>query len=487
MLKNKRMTIKGAAYSVMAVVICGPSLVHASGYHFGTQSVSAQSTANASAAEAADASTIYYNPAGISKLEGTNFSLNANLVAPSVKYSNAKASYPGFPQKQDPVVGSTSGKITDDIIAVPHMYATHQLSDQWTLGLGVYVPFASGTEYDEDSVLRYNVNKTEVSAIDINPTIAFKINDQHSISVGLIGQYLSAELRQFANWGKFINQEKGNGLADGYSAVEGDDWGFGYNFGYLWDVNDNTRLGVSYRSKVDHELRGSAEWKTEHPLYSTPAGAAALPMIQGSIATGGLGYAKHENARVKIVTPESLSLHGMVELDDKWTAFGDVTWTRHSRFNKINIEFEQPKIVANAVKGGKDKSNITTLQPNWKDTFKVGLGAAYQYDDQLQLRFGVAFDESPVKSADYRLSTMPDNDRIWLSLGAKYDFNENSSLNIGYSYIHIKDGSANVNGWCGSRTPLGPGASNCVSSRTNGSADYDSHAHILGIQYNYRF
>ena len=134
-----------------------------------------------------------------------------------------------------------------------------------------------------------------------------------------------------------------------------------------------------------------------------------------------------------------------------------------------------------------DKSNHTYLKPNWKDTFKVAVGASYQYSDPLQLRFGVAYDQSPVRSANDRLSTMPDNDRIWFSVGAKYDINKQNTIDVGYSYLYIKNADANVNGWCGSSAAAGADANNCVSSRTNGSAKFKSNAQILGMQYTYRF
>ncbi len=487
--------------SLFVSAVC-VSPVFASGYHFGTQSVSEQSTANASSAEASDASTLFYNPAGISKLEGTNISVNANLVAPNVKYKNAKAFLPNPANPTAPVPvrgGSTSGKMTKDIVAVPHFYATHELNDAVTLGVGVYVPFASETEYQKDSVLRYNVNKTKLTSIDINPTVSFKIDDSNSLAVGVVAQHSSAELRQYANFGaaaaKLAQNPALYGNADGYADIEGDDWGFGYTLGYLVDVNDNVRLGASYRSKVEHNLKGTAKWKLTKP-YQDPRLAPVGQGIQAPMPAG-MGYLPNEKVNVKITTPESLSLHGMVKFNDKWTGFGDVTLTRHSRFNKVDINYQAPKAVANATGQPQPNclpntgcklvaSNKTTLKPHWKDTVKVGLGAAYQYNDKLQLRGGVAYDQSPVRSPDERLSTMPDNDRMWFSVGAKYDFDKNSSLNVGYSYIHIKDAKANVDGFCGGKA-MGPGAKNCVSSRANGSADYKSSAHILGVQYNHKF
>lgn len=451
-----------------------------SGYHFGTQSVSEQSTANASSAEASDASTLFYNAAGISKLEGTNISVNANIIAPSVKYDDAEASY----FLGGDIAGKTSGKITEDVVVAPHMYATHQVNDKVTVGVGVYVPFASGTEYQEDSVLRYNVNKTKLTTIAINPTVAFKINDNHSVAVGLTAQRSEAEFRQYANFGQSLRM---NGKADGVANVKGDDWGFGYTLGYLWDVNDDVRVGASYRSKVEHNLKGTAKWSLTD-AYKNPRLAPVGQAIQTPVAVGGMGYVPKETASVKITTPESLSVHGMAKLNDKWTAFGDVTLTRHSRFNKVDIKYGNKKVVADALHpGNKTLSDKTTLKPRWKDTVKVGIGAAYQYNDKLQLRGGFAYDQSPVRSADDRLTTMPDNDRMWFSVGAKYDINKNSSVNVGYSYIHIKDSKVNANGYCGNGKEFGAGAKSCVSSRTKGSANYKSNAHILGVQYNYNF
>lgn len=467
------MKLKHLSLSVM--LIGATSTVFASGYHFGTQSVSSQSTANASAAEASDASTIFYNAAGMTKLEGTNFSGALNLVAPSVKYSNAKGNYT---QQTNPaesfsgrvvggeIAGSKSGKITDDVIAVPHLYLTHQLNDKVTAGLGIYVPFASKTEYQRDSVLRYNLNATELKTIDFNPTIAFKLNDQHSVAVGVIAQYAEAKLRQYSNFAALARLP--NGTADGWAEVKGDDWGFGYNLAWMWDINDQATVGLNYRSKIKHTLEGDADWS-----YSGDP--------RGEVAAKGAKYID-ESAKIDITTPDSLSLHGMYKFDPKWTGYADVTWTRHSEFSRAELIYGNAKVVG--VSGGKPAtSNTTYLNPNWENTYKIAVGGSYQYSEPLQLRAGIAFDKSPVPDAEHRLATMPDNDRWWFSFGANYKLNKQSSLDAAYSYIRIKDGSAVLNGTC----QFNNGGQPCVSSQTVGSADYKAHANILGVQYNYRF
>lgn len=569
MKKTLLTTVKTSTILIGGALVAQAAL--ASGYHFGTQSVSSQATANSSAAEAADPSTLFYNPAGLTKLEGTQATVNVNLVAPSVKYSGASAEYPAVPLSatsvfpKQPVEGKTSGSIDPGVTVVPHMYASHKLNDQIALGLGVYVPFGSGTEYDQDSVLRYNLNKLGLQTMALQPTVAFKLNDQHSFAVGLVAQHTKAELRQFANFGPAVarglkaqtdaaaangvtaqnvgallqqanngitqlnqgiaatqaaggnpaalqaqlatvttqrNQlaqaqaaygalgnataksPVGNGAADGYAKVEGGDWGFGYNLAWLWDINDSARVGVNYRSKISHNLKGDAEWILNGDAFQNAALGGA---IQQNIRDR--GYKEKEDASVKITTPESLSVHGMYKINPQWNVFGDVTWTRHSRFNKAELIYSNPKDVTDPTgtsPTGADKSDRTILSPNWRNTYKVSLGASYQVSEPLQLRFGWAYDQSPVKSSNDRMSTLPDANRMWFSVGGKYDINKNNSINVAYSYLNIQNSKANVNGFCGANE-LGAGSQPCVSSRTNGTANFKSHAHILGLQYTYKF
>lgn len=224
--------------------------VHASGYHFGTQSVNAQSTANAADAEAADASTIFYNPAGLTKLDSSQISVNANIVFPSIRYeADSATDFTGIP-----VQGSKSGKITKTTVA-PHIYGAYKVNDNLTVGLGVYVPFGSATEYEKDSVLRHNINKLGLTSIAVEPVAAWKLNERHSFGAGIIAQHTSAELRKYADWGipkkaQMLQATPSNPTAaaqikaDGHADVKGSDWGFGYQLAWMWDINDRARVGA---------------------------------------------------------------------------------------------------------------------------------------------------------------------------------------------------------------------------------------------------
>lgn len=228
-------------------------------------------------------------------------------------------------------------------------------------------------------------------------------------------------------------------------------------------TSTTARVGVNYRSKVSHTLKGDAEWAAD--------GAAAKQQWNDNMLTP-LGYTANEKASVKIVTPESLSVHGMYKVSDKADLFGDVTWTRHSRFNKAELFFEKEKNIAN----GK-KSDRTTITPNWRNTYKVGLGGSYQISEPLQLRVGIAFDKPPVRNADYRMNSLPDGNRIWFSAGMKYHIGKNHVVDAAYTHIHINDTSY--------RTAKASG--NDVDSKGASCARFKNHADIIGLQYTYKF
>lgn len=467
----KQLTISlAAAFAATAV--------QASGYHFGTQSVTAQSTANASAAEAGNASTIFSNPAGLTKLDSDQVTAAINLVAPTIKYSDAEAAHK---RTGTPVKGSNSGKITDDVVVAPHVYGAHKINDNVTVGLGVYVPFGSSTEYSKDSVLRHHLNELGLTSIDIEPVVAYKINENHSVGVGAIAQYSTAELRKYADWDASgaVSQAAGRdmtGLADGHADVKGKDWGFGYQLAWLWDVDDRTRVGVNYRSKVKHKLEGTADWQADGLAVTSPLQKLGGQSLYNAVLARS-GYVPHEKASVEIVTPESLSVHGMYKATDKLNLFGDVTWTRHSRFNKADLNFENPKVIGRNANGTPKLSSSTRITPNWRDTYKVALGGSYQYSEPLQFRAGIAFDQSPVRSAESRLNTLPDGNRIWYSAGVQYKHGKNHVFDAAFSHIHINDTTFNAAASSG----------NDVDSKGTASAKFKNYANIVGLQYTYKF
>lgn len=484
------MKLKHLSLSVMMMGASAAAM--ASGYHFGTQSVSAQSTANANGAEANDASTIFYNPAGMTKLEGTNFSGVLNVVVPHVEFANNGSSTAAGVA----IKGGNGGKIVDPA-AVPHVYVTHQLNDKLTAGLGIFVPFGSKTSYDRDWVGRYNIIETELKTITFNPSLAFKLTEKVSVGVGISAQHIEGKLVKGVDSGtSLVNAAKaaggmttaahlaaagqisGNAALDGTVDVNGDDWGFGYNFGVLYDINEQTRVGLAYRSAIEHTLKGDAKWAlkpsdataTINALTSLGVAAGNLAATAGALATQKAAIT-NSNASLKVKTPDSLSLNFFHSLNDRWDIMGDYTRTFHSKFQELRIDF--------------DNTLPDSITPEkWKDTDRISLGVANKYSDRLKLRAGVAYDETPVANESLRTPSIPDNDRYWLSLGGNYALDKDRSVDFAYSFVKIKSSNTNNNDWCGGATVS---SVTCTSSKATLKGSYKSYAQIIGVQYNQRF
>ncbi len=432
----------------------------ASGYNFGTQSAAGQGTANANGAEAADASVIYANPAGMSRLKGTNVTQVIDLVLPTVEFSQSGSptgkvyAAPTTPVTF-PITGSNGGDPVHSTF-VPHLYVTHQIDDRLAVGLGVFVPFGAKVEFDDQFIGRYYGQKTELKTIDINPSISYKLNEQHSFGFGLDAQYMKAKLqRKVATASTPVSAAGRAGAADATFNVEGDSWGYGFNAGYLFQLDQGTRFGVAYRSAIRQNNKGEAK-------VTLPTGTV-LPQA---------------DARANVKTPDSLSLNAYHDINETWSVMGDVTFTKHSHLDQIVI----------------DAQPITTtyMQTNWKDTFKASIGATYRLSQAIKLRAGYAYDQSPSTYDSEVLPTMPDNDRQWLSVGGNWKLDDKNSVDFAYSYIFVRDrhmdrsyDSSTTADRPQGVTTYDPSIGGTSYGRVQGT--FRSHAQIFGVQWNHAF
>ncbi|WP_413439296.1 OmpP1/FadL family transporter [Sulfuriferula sp. GW1] len=414
------MTIKKI---VIAALISGfglttANLAAASGFALIEESASGLGNAFAGgAASAEDASTLFFNPAGMTRLSGQQMSLVLHAIKPSIEFSNtASTSAPGRS------LGNTGGD-AGYWAAVPNFYYVAELSPQLRAGVGISSPFGLKTEYDPGWMGRFQAIKSELQTVNINPSLAYKINDKLSLGAGLDAQYIKAELTNAVNLG----------VAEGLAQVKGDDWSVGYNLGVLYELDPATRFGLAYRSDVRHKLEGDVTF------------SGGVPAPNGTISA-------------EITLPETVSLSGFRQINPQWAVMCDVTWTRWSRFKELSIVRDNGQLVA------------PTTPENWDDTLRYSVGANYQATDKLKLRGGIAYDQSPV-SDSYRTARIPDANRTWLSVGASYKLSSAASVDAGYTHIFVNSSSINMG--------------NASTGKLVGT--YDNSVDILSVQYNHRF
>lgn len=357
-----------------------------------------------SAAVADNASTIFFNPAGMTQLPGLQLSAGVAGVGPSFKFSNDGSS--GL------LGAGGDGGNAGGWAAVPNVYVSWQMAPDWFIGLGISSPFGLKTEYDSDNWIgKYQAIKSEITTVNYNPSLAWKVNDKVSLGLGLSYQTIDAELTS-AVPGPLRSSE-----------LKGDDSAWGWNLGALFTLSPAMRVGVSYRSAVDYTLEGNATTA----LTSTPV-----------------------HADVKL--PDTATLSVWQQISDRWEAMGDLSYTNWSTLQSLNV------ISSNS------GAQIGSENFGYKDSWRIAWGAAYKANEAWKVKFGLAYDTTPTTNGD-RSARVPDNDRIWFSFGGQWNGGAYGKIDAGYAYLYLKDAEIN-------QTKTYPGG---ISSNLRGSYSNSGH------------
>ena len=443
-----------AVASALSFAFTHPAQASAFALH--EQGVSGLGNAYAGAAAAAeDASTVWWNPAGMARLpHGKHLLLGAHLIMPSTKFTNNGSTPAAF---SNPAFTGNGGDAGDSAF-VPNLFFAMDLNPAWSVGLGINVPFGLKTEYDQDWIGRFQGIESEVKTLNFNPTVSFKLSERASVGFGVSYQRAEIDLLSAVNYSgiaagaggaPLLGAVGGPGVEGRNStSVDGDAWGF--NLGALFDVTPATRVGVHYRSALDYETRGSTSFT------NVPAAFAGVPALAAATSNG--------DVKLDLETPASFSLGAAHKATDRLELLGDATWTEWSRISRLPLV---------RTSGAASGQTLDTLSFNFEDTWRLALGANYQWSGAWTLRAGVAYDQSPVPNARDRSVRLPDEDRYWFSLGATYRLSAASRFDVGYTFISVKDADIDND-----QTALGRGA-------VRGT--YEGTVHILSLQYQHRF
>jgi len=418
-----------------------PSMAQASGFALIENSASGQGNAYAgAAAHVTDASTIFFNPAGMMRLEGDSISIAGHFIMPDASFTNNGSTHgPGG-------LGTTLTQADDDGGAsafVPNFYWVKTIDEQMKFGLGVQTTFGLATKYAAGWTGQYHAVETDLKTINLNPSIAYQVNGKLSLGGGLdivIGEVILTSAIDLSNI---------NGGPDGFADLTADiysDPGLGFNFGLQYEIDMNTIIGASYRSEIDLDFSGDADFTV--PVPFGPFGTAIF------LDTG---------IDASITVPASLSL-SVARKKDKITYLADITWTGWSSFDELRIVYDNPA----------QPDTVTT--ESWDDTYRYSVGFDYQYSDTMILRSGLAYDETPIPSPERRTPRIPGNDRTWLSFGLTYMLDDQSSIDVGYSHLFIDDAEIN-------------NTLETIDPRLNATltGTYKASVDILSVQWNKKF
>lgn len=378
----------------------------AAGFYIQEQSVSGLGSAfSGSTTNMKDASTVYFNPAGMTQLSGTRLQTAFHIISPNAQLTNTGSTAPvtGI------AINGGPGDNPYDPTPVPNGYFTHQVDDNVWIGLSVTAPFGLANEYDQRWFGRYDSIKTELEVLDMQPTVAYKVSDRLSLGAGLNIQHARAELTNavFA------------GVTEGVSTLEGDDIAAGFSLGAQYKPWQKTTLGASYHSGIAHKLEGTAS------------------VTGTTIANFGV------NGEANLDLPDIAQIGISHDLNDRLTLQGQATWFKWSNFKDIRTVTNDPIAIAALGIYRSPGQTLSNVVQGYEDTWAFAAGAEYKLDPDWTLRTGMQFDQTPTTD-QYRTSRTPDGDRTWLSGGATYNISERVSVDFAGTYIWIADGTIDL-------------------------------------------
>jgi len=437
----------------------------ASGFALQEQNVSGLGNSYAgSAAVAEDASTVFFNGAGLTQLDKASVAISLIDVNVNSKFHNG-----GSVNALAQPLGTEGGNAGGSSL-VPAVYASMPVGNTFAVGLGINAPFGLKTEYSNDFMGRFQATKSEVKTMNVDAVFAFKPSNMVSFSVGIDYQKLDAELNNMVNFDAVAAQVlaaqsvpqgtintllAGNPGLQGTGSVKGDDSKWGYDLGILVTPTTQTKIGLSYRSAINYHITGTATFtaptSANGTMQAAISGARATALADGPIT-------------LDIKLPASARLALSQQLGSKFELLGEVSWTQWSTVQALTIVRTSGAVLKNTPE-------------NWDNTWRYALGGNFKVNSNFKLRAGVAIDKSPVSDAR-RTPRLPDNDRTWLSLGAQWNIGSSFALDVGYAHLFAKD--ADLNQSDGYSALQGYPNGNLVGTQK-------SSIDILGVQGTFKF
>lgn len=403
-----------AAASVCALLILNTGTAWGAGFAIKEQSSTAQGNSFAGAtAGADDISYMFFNPAGLTRHEGLQVQSVMSIILPYSSADDARATTAGGAA----IDGDEDSGNIGQLAFVPAFYSMWDPTEDLRLGLGINAPFGLVTDNPDDWVGRYHGTRSELTTINANPVVAYRVVDWFSIGAGAQIQYAKAKLESALDLGTVVGAGGGQLANDGEARVDGHDIAFGYNVGVMFEPLEGTRIGLAYRSKIDHTLEGDADFDVGN---GTGAALAANPAFQDTAA------------KADFNAPASASIGLYHDINQEWALMGEVQWTEWSEFEELRIEFDSPQ------------PDSVTIE-DWDDSLFFAVGTTYKPEavDGLTLRFGLAYDQSPIDE-DTRTPRIPGNDRYWVSVGAGYQPFNWLDLSLSYTHIFMADGDVDL-------------------------------------------
>lgn len=441
-----------AQIAATAFCIADAAPCSASAYFLREQSAAAMGNAFAgSAAGADDATYMFFNGAALGFLDGNAIGGVNSIMRSSAQLEQGTART----ATGAPVAGNDGGD-AGGLWLVPALYGLWDLSqsfgwhDPVRLGIAINAPFGYETEYRDGWIGRYYALQSRLRTLAVNPVLAWSPLAGVSLAAGAQIQKIDAKLTNAIDFGS-LGAAAGlpgavPGGQDGFGKLTGNDWGFGWTLGLLVEPHPSTRIGVSWRSAVRHELTGDARLRLDSAGIGTALGQ-----------TGGT-----TGARAKLTTPDIVTFGIHQRLDAAWSIVADASWTRWSSSRVLRVHFD-------------DGRPADVTEQDWRDTWFFAGGTSVRLDDQWTLRCGIGWDQSPGRTRT-RSPRTPANSGLMIAGGGSWQFSPALGLSFAYSHFFIESARIDLQ-------DSAPGNGN----RGNLSGSFDNGVDAVSLQVIWSF
>ncbi|HFK4063935.1 TPA: long-chain fatty acid transporter FadL [Kluyvera ascorbata] len=361
-----------------------------------------------------DAGNASRNPALIMMFDRPTFSAGAVFIDPDVNISGTS------PKTKK----STDADNIAPTAWVPNMHFVMPINEQFGWGASVTSNYGLATEFNDNYAAGPFGGTTDLQTINLNLSGAYRLNSAWSFGLGFDAVYAKAKIERTA--GDISTAVTAIGGAPTANALgvpstssqiahlKGDEWGYGWNAGILYELDKNNRWGLTYRSEVKIDFDG------DYRSSITSRGNVAFPSLGIAAPYGTNGATVPGSLTLNL--PEMWEISGYNRVAPKWAIHYSMAYTSWSQFQELKAT-------------GSNGQQLFYKEEGFKDAYRIALGTTYYYDKNWTFRTGIAFDDSPVP-ADNRSISIPDQDRFWISAGTTYAFNDDASLDFGASYMH---------------------------------------------------
>ncbi|EMJ7520003.1 long-chain fatty acid transporter FadL [Providencia rettgeri] len=385
------------------------------------------------------------NPAAMMLFDRPSLSVGAVYIDPSVDIKGKGGS---------PLGSNTTANDIAPSAVVPNAHFIFPVNDKWAVGTSMTTNFGLATDFNKNYAAGPIGGKTDLKTVNLNLSGAYRVNNNFSFGLGVNAVYADAEITRHA--GDLSQLGPALGLNMGPSTtmakLTGDDWGYGWNAGILYELNDDNRFSLTYRSKVKVKFK-DGKYSNDLPSNNQGLGMAGIVGTDGNKIKG----------KLDLNLPDIWEFSGYHKVAPKWALHYSVAYTGWSEFKDLTAYRSS------------DNKQLFHKAENFDDAWRFAIGTTYFYNDNWTFRTGIAYDESPVPSK-YRSISIPDQDRYWLSVGSTYAFNEDASIDVGISYMHGKKVNINEKLVETDKLPLGT-----YQFKSEGSA------WLYGVNFNYAF